>query len=142
MRTSPFKSWFLLGAAAVLAIPTVSVAQNTAYQENQWMEIEAHIGKLTGHAAAAKSDYRRYCVGCHGELGDGNGENFPWLDPKPRDFTLRVFKCRSTPTGTLPTDDDLCHTIAPGLLTSNTPQWNTFHTQQPADLVAYVKHFS
>ena len=27
-----------------------------------------------------------------------------WIDPKPRDFTLGIFKCRSTPTGTLPTD--------------------------------------
>src|SRR5258708_11870012 len=136
MRTSPFKSWFLLGAAAVLAIPTVCVAQNTAYQENQWMEIEAHIGKLTGHAAAAKSDYRRYCVGCHGELGDGNGENFPWLDPKPRDFTLGVFKCRPTPTGTLPTDADLFNTIARGFAHSNITPWNTFTSQQRPDIVA------
>jgi cytochrome c oxidase cbb3-type subunit 2 len=106
------------------------------------MGIESHVGNITGHAKAAKTDYRRYCVGCHGELGDGNGENFPWIDPKPRDFQLGIFKCRSTPTGTLPTDQDLFDTIARGLDRSNMPQWSTFTKQQRADLVAWVKHFS
>jgi mono/diheme cytochrome c family protein len=129
-------------AAVVLALAGLSAAQATAYQENQWMGIESHIGNLTGHAANAKQDYRRYCVGCHGELGDGQGENAVWLDPKPRDFTIAQFKCRSTPTGTLPTDEDLYNTIARGLDNSNMPPWNTFTKVQRADLVAYIKHFS
>src|ERR1700752_1789281 len=68
---------------------------------------EAHVGSLAGHADSGKKLYRRYCVGCHGPLGDGNGENAQWIEPKPRDFTAATFKCRSTPTGTLPTDADL-----------------------------------
>jgi mono/diheme cytochrome c family protein len=103
---------------------------------------DSHIGNLTGHSAAAKSDYRRYCAGCHGDYGDANGENAVWLDPKPRDFTTATFKCRSTPTGTLPTDQDLYDTIARGLTNSNMPIWNTFTKQQRADLVAYIKIFS
>ena len=103
---------------------------------------ESHIGNLTGHAAEGKSDYRRYCAGCHGNFGDGQGENAPWLDPKPRNFTLAQFKCRSTLTGTLPTDDDLYNTIARGLTNSNMPIWNTFSKQQRANLVAYIKIFS
>ena len=47
--------------------------------------------------------------------GDGEGENAPYIDPKPRDFTLATFKCRSTPTGTLPLDSDLIHTIERGI---------------------------
>jgi len=104
--------------------------------------MESHIGNLTGHSADAKSDYRRYCAGCHGELGDGQGENTPWLDPKPRNFTLATFKCRSTPTGTLPTDEDLFKTIGRGLTNSNMPIWNTLSKQQRADLVAFIKTFS
>src|SRR5271163_4152115 len=77
--------------------------------------MESHIGNLTGHAASAKYDYRRYCAGCHGDYGDANGENAIWLDPKPRDFTIATFKCRSTLTGTLPTDEDLFNTIGRGL---------------------------
>jgi cytochrome c oxidase cbb3-type subunit 2 len=55
---------------------------------------------------------------------------------------LGVFKCRSTPTGTLPTDQDLYDSITRGFDRSNMPQWNTFTKQQRADLVAWVKHFS
>jgi cytochrome c oxidase cbb3-type subunit 2 len=107
-------------------------------------KMESHIGSITGHSGTpqAHSDYRRYCAGCHGDLGDGNGENAVWLDPKPRDFTMATFKCRSTPTGTLPTDEDLFNTIARGLTNSNMPIWNTFTKQQRADLVAYIKTFS
>src|SRR3984893_15415774 len=104
--------------------------------------MESHIGNVTGHSRDAKLDYRRYCAGCHGDLGDGNGENAVWLDPKPRDFTMATFKCRSTVTGMLPTDQDLFNTIARGLTNSNMPIWNTFTKQQRADLVAYIKTFS
>src|SRR2546422_9163271 len=82
---------------------------------------ESHIGNVTGHAAAGKNLYRRYCIGCHGPDGDGAGENAQWIDPKPRDFTLGVFKCRSTPTGTLPTDQDLLNAMSRGFVTTNMP---------------------
>jgi len=143
MLRNNLRKWFLLlGAASIMALPTTSLAQLTKYDLETRMGIEAHVGNMTGHAKDAKGDYRRYCVGCHGELGDGNGENFPWVDPKPRNFQLGVFKCRSTPTGTLPTDEDLFDSIARGFDRSNMPQWSTFTKQQRADLVAWVKHFS
>jgi mono/diheme cytochrome c family protein len=104
--------------------------------------MESHIGGITGHSADGKMNYRRYCAGCHGEYGDGNGENAVWLDPKPRDFTIATFKCRSTLTGTLPVDEDLFNTIARGLTNSNMPVWSTFTKQERADLVAYIKIFS
>src|SRR5277367_4030881 len=103
---------------------------------------ESHVGNLTGNAGSGKQLYRRYCIGCHGPQGDGNGENAPWIDPKPRDFTAATFKCRSTPTGTLPTDDDLDHAITRGFVTTNMPSWNPLTPQQRVDLVAYVKTFS
>jgi mono/diheme cytochrome c family protein len=104
--------------------------------------MESHIGNLTGHSADAKTDYRRFCVGCHGEYGDANGENAVWLDPKPRDFTIATFKCRSTLTGTLPTDEDIYNSIGRGFTNSNMPIWNTLSKQQRANLVAYIKIFS
>jgi cytochrome c oxidase cbb3-type subunit 2 len=142
MRTR-LQTWsLLLGATAVLVLPLPSWAQLTQYDLESRLGMESHIGNIAGHAKDAKGDYRRYCVSCHGDLGDGNGESFPWVDPKPRDFQLGIFKCRSTPTGTLPTDEDLFDTIARGLDRSNMPQWSTFTKQQRADLVAWVKHFS
>jgi mono/diheme cytochrome c family protein len=130
----------------VLAIGISSRAQEAPdvgpHPPTPEIQMESHIGKVTGHSKDAKSDFRRYCAGCHGELGDGNGENAVWLDPKPRNFTLATFKCRSTLTGTLPTDQDLFNTIGRGFTNSNMPIWNTFSNQQRADLVAYIKTFS
>jgi mono/diheme cytochrome c family protein len=103
---------------------------------------ESRVGNLDGHAAAGKKEFRKYCIGCHGPDGDGLGENAQWIDPKPRDFTAAVFKCRSTPTGTLPTDDDLGNSIHRGFVTTNMPSWLPLTGQVRADLVAYVKTFS
>lgn len=144
MRKGTLQSTLLASAVAVFVLPPVQ-AQVTAYQEHEWLNTPAassEIDGIKGHAPDAAYDYRRYCVGCHGELGDGNGENTPWLDPKPRDFTAAIFKCRSTPTGTLPTDEDLYDTIARGLDRSVMPPWNTFTKQGRANLVAWIKHFS
>ena len=126
----------------ILAFPVAALAQQTQADFAARLGMESHIGNVTGHARKAQYDYRRYCAGCHGERGDGNGENALYIDPKPRDFQLGIFKCRSTPTGTLPTDQDLSDTIGRGIDRSNMPSWNTFTLQQKADLVAWVKHFS
>jgi cytochrome c oxidase cbb3-type subunit 2 len=142
MQRNHLRNWALLLGAAALTLPAASWAQQTPYDFEARMGLESHIGKITGHAKDAKADYRRYCVVCHGPLGDGNGESFPWIDPKPRNFQLGVFKCRSTPTGTLPIDEDLYDSIARGLDRSNMPQWSTFTKQERADLVAWIKHFS
>lgn len=140
MRTQAIK--LSACVVAVLAFAGLSSAQSTEYTENQNLGIEAHVGNLTGHAKDAAMSYRRFCVGCHGVLGDGEGENAVWLDPKPRNFTLGQFKCRSTPSGTLPIDEDLYNTVGRGLQSSNMPSWNPLSAQQRIDLVAYVKHFS
>jgi len=103
---------------------------------------ETVVNGIHGDAARGKKDYRRYCVGCHGPDGDGQGENAQWIDPKPRDFTAAVFKCRSTPTGTLPTDDDLFNAMSRGFVTTNMPQWLPLPKQTRVDLVAYIKTFS
>jgi mono/diheme cytochrome c family protein len=103
---------------------------------------ESHIGTLTGHADAGRKVYRRYCILCHGPEGDGTGENAMWIDPKPRDFALAVFKCRSTPSGTLPTDEDLFNAMTRGFVTTNMPAWLPLTHQNRADVVAYIKTFS
>jgi mono/diheme cytochrome c family protein len=132
----------LVSAAAAIMLCAASLAQETKYTEEERLNMESHIGNMTGHARAAAMNYRRFCTGCHGDLGDGEGENAPWIDPKPRNFTLGQFKCRSTPTGTLPTDEDLYNTIGRGLDNSNMPQWIPLTNKERADLIAYIKHFS
>ena len=103
---------------------------------------ESHVGKLTGNAKRGKALYVRYCVFCHGPEGDGRGESAPYLDPKPRDFTKAMFKCRSTPSGSLPLDSDLYDTISRGIHASGMPSWKPLLRQERVDLVAYIKTFS
>jgi mono/diheme cytochrome c family protein len=128
-----FTRSLMLGAFGVaLAIPSVAIAQDTG----------AHVSGLTGNAATGKEDYRRWCVGCHGKEGNGEGENAPYLDPKPRDFTEALFRWRSTPTGTLPTDQDIYDTITRGVVDTHMPTWRPLTPQTRIDLVAYIKTFS
>ena len=138
--------WGLLGFAFGTGA-TPSFAQIDIHIHTVTGPMESHVGSLTGHSAEGKLLYRRFCIGCHGASGDGTGENAMWFDPtlgfpKPRDFTLAVFKCRSTPTGTLPTDEDLFNAMTRGFVTTNMPQWMPLTDQNRADLVAFIKTFS
>jgi mono/diheme cytochrome c family protein len=103
---------------------------------------QSHVGNLSGNAKRGKALYERYCIFCHGPEGDGRGESAPYLDPKPRDFTKAVFKCRSTPSGSLPLDSDLYDTISRGIHASGMPSWMPLLRQERVDLVAYIKTFS
>ena len=59
--------------------------------------------------------YQINCFVCHGVGGDGNGPAASMFRIRPRDFRTGVFKFRSTPSGSLPTDDDLLRTVTQGL---------------------------
>ena len=59
--------------------------------------------------------YQANCAMCHGIAGDGYGPAASMFAIRPRDFRPGIFKFRSTPSGTLPTDDDLLRTMTRGL---------------------------
>jgi len=126
----------LAGIALNLVLAAVSPVAAGAQQ------MESHVGKLTGHSDAGRQLYYRYCWGCHGARGNGDGENAPYLNILPRNFVIGAFKCRSTPTGTLPVDSDLYNTLKRGINFSNMPNWSALTDQQRADLVAFIKTFS
>ena len=66
-------------------------------------------------ASPGQAVYERQCSGCHGIRGDGQGVFAQHLSPRPRDFTQVRFRYRSTPTGQLPTDEDVYRSVAHGL---------------------------
>ncbi|HEY2118968.1 MAG TPA: cytochrome c [Candidatus Acidoferrum sp.] len=125
------KKLYLVFVAALI-LPLLSSPQ----------EMESHVGNVVGHSEQGRQLYYRYCWGCHGARGDGNGENAPYVTPNPRNFVQGTFKCRSTPTGTLPVDDDLYNSLYRGFNFTNMPSWKTLTVQQRADLVAFIKTFS
>jgi mono/diheme cytochrome c family protein len=92
--------------------------------------------------AAGKDLYQRNCTQCHGDKGDGRGVAAPRLLPRPRDFTSGKFKIRTTPSGTLPTDEDLKHIIRVGMPYSSMPAWPKLTDVEITNLVYYVKSFS
>jgi mono/diheme cytochrome c family protein len=133
MRTLKMKSIQLfLAVIAIAVFPALTPGQ----------QVDAHIGKLSGNTDAGKHLYFRYCWGCHGFRGNGEGENAPYLNPTPRNFVAAVFKCRSTPTGTLPIDEDLYNSVGRGFNTTNMPSWIELTDQNRADLIAFIKSFS
>ena len=96
--------------------------------------------------------FRGLCIGCHGINGDGNGAVWELgeqyakdhqLPRKPRDFTEAVFKLRSTPSGSLPTDEDLFISISRGLvLEHDMPAFKFLPERDRWAVVAYIKSFS
>jgi mono/diheme cytochrome c family protein len=91
---------------------------------------------------SGKQLYAKYCSQCHGDKGDGQGYAAPHLFPKPRDFTTGKFKVRSTPTGALPTHQDLVNIIRRGMPYTSMPAWPNLTDQQVTDLAYYVTSFS
>lgn len=96
--------------------------------------------------------YRGLCIGCHGVDGDGNGAVWTLADKyapehklprKPRDFTQAVFKIRSTPSGSFPTDDDLFKSISRGLVADmDMPAFKFLPERDRWAVIAYIKTLS
>lgn len=86
--------------------------------------------------------YGRYCAGCHGVQGDGQGEAARFLHPRPRNFVNAKFKFSSTRSGQLPTDADLARTLRQGLKGTAMPPFDLLPDRTIDALIAYIKTFS
>lgn len=91
---------------------------------------------------AGKFIYERACLNCHGDKGKGDGLAAPFLDPKPRDFTRGRYKFRSTPSGAIPTLDDLARTLTHGLAGTAMGQWSELSAKDRRAVLLYVQGFS
>lgn len=92
--------------------------------------------------AVGNAIYARECAMCHGDQGDGSGPGSHMVNPKPRDFTLSVFKFRSTPSGQPPTDSDLFKIITNGVTGTAMPSFQELSENERWALVAVVKQFA
>src|SRR5262245_53045488 len=91
---------------------------------------------------SGKKLYLHYCAQCHGEKGDGEGYAAPHLRPKPRNFTTGKFKVRTTPTGSLPTHQDIVNIIRRGMPYTSMPAWPNFSDQEVSDIAYFITTFS
>jgi mono/diheme cytochrome c family protein len=125
-----------------LAVVVLSVVTLVASSGSAWAADDKPVPINQDFANKGEAVYTRWCVSCHGELGDGRGYSAQWLEPRPRDFTSGIFKCRSTPSGTLPTNDDLLRTLTVGLYHTYMPAWAVLGEKQLRDVSEYLKTFS
>ncbi len=87
--------------------------------------------------------YVRWCAGCHGVDGTGNGPGAEYMLPRPRDFTLALYQIRTTASGALPTDEDILAIINLGMPGTTMPAWdNLLSNDEKEALVQYLKTFS
>jgi cytochrome c oxidase cbb3-type subunit 2 len=106
----------------------------------RWLAIL--VVALVARASAADSLYERECAFCHGSAGRGDGPAASHLRVAPADFSAGNFKLRSTPSGAMPSDDDLFGTISRGIPGSAMPSFVTLTTDERRSLVRTVKDLS
>jgi len=98
---------------------------------------------LSPAAPAGARVYAQRCAVCHGPDGRGNGPAAPSLVPRPRDFSLGLFKYKSTLPEEPPTDADLTHVVADGLPASAMPYFSDVLSAADIDaVVGHVKELS
>jgi cbb3-type cytochrome c oxidase subunit III len=118
----------VLAAALAALAPLSAPASSANAQDGRALE-------------AGKKVYDKHCAQCHGEKGDGQGPGAPHLLPRPRDFTSGKFKLRTTPSGMLPTDDDLKRVVLLGMPYTSMPGWKHLGAAEVDAVVQYLKSF-
>jgi mono/diheme cytochrome c family protein len=86
--------------------------------------------------------YQVNCAVCHGIGGDGNGPAASMFRIRPRDFRSGTFKFRSTPSGSLPTDEDLLRTVTQGVRWTGMIGRPDLRENDRRAVIQYIKTFS
>jgi mono/diheme cytochrome c family protein len=86
--------------------------------------------------------YLEKCAVCHGDSGGGDGPYANQTPFLPRDFRQGIFKIRSTPTGSLPTDADLFRTITRGVPGGGMPGMLELSEEERWALVRYTQELT
>lgn len=106
---------------------------------------------IAGAAQAQSGDidrgeviYNKRCLQCHGDEGDGLGPAAERLNPPPRDFTLGLYKYKTSAfDDDLPNDSDLLRMIRDGMPGTAMPGWGDMLSEQDMqDVIAFIKFFA
>jgi DMSO reductase family type II enzyme heme b subunit len=128
-------------AGAAIAIFLFSLSQVWAQETKQ--PTVPSTAKSSADQRAGQQLYQKWCMNCHGELGDGAGPAADFLHPRPRDFRQGLFKIRTTKSGQLPSDQDLYTVITNGMPGTAMPAWGTTLSEpERRQLVLFLKTFS
>jgi len=68
--------------------PAKNVAHLNSTLPSQWLTMPNPVPVTEGSVERGRAVYQAYCIGCHGDFGDGRGSAKPYLNPPPMDFAL------------------------------------------------------
>ncbi len=149
--TTSWVSWVLTAIAVIAVLLALTWPGDARSGDDGWgggwgdepeaePEVDLWEDASAGHG---KHLYRTLCAGCHGVEGAGDGVAAPTMFPPPRDLTAGVYKFRTTPSGTLPTREDLLRTVRDGLPGTEMPSWGPqLNDEQLRSLVLFVQRLS
>lgn len=127
-------------AAAVILMLSALVARAASPESSPW---EAGLRKKLPSTPQLRSVgeriYDRNCLVCHGPKGDGKGNAALLMESKPRNYRLGLFKLKTTPWGTLPTDEDLFRTVTMGFPQYGMPAFSYLSEDERWGVVYYVQ---
>ncbi len=125
------------GVLAVLAVLVIVGLTALPAVDNDFSAVSEELSQLTALEREGKRVYEKYCIGCHGVNGDGNGVSAKWLQIKPRNFQSGIIRFAEVQVGSLPRIEDYVRAIRHGLLGSSMPAWS----ELPDDEIIAVAHY-
>lgn len=101
-------------------------------------ELAQHLS-LQQRVRAGREVFVHNCSGCHGMDADGNGAASTMLSPRPRNLVSGSFKFRTTPSGSMPSLEDIVRTIDQGVPGSSMPSFRLLPETEKYALAEYIK---
>jgi mono/diheme cytochrome c family protein len=83
--------------------------------------------------------YRQQCLHCHGVEGGADGPTAAFLEPRPRDYRLGVFKFTAVKDKARPRREDLYRVLDMGVYGTAMPSFRRFSIGEREGLVDYVR---
>lgn len=101
--------------------------------------LQAQVGEPLENPDPGQKVYELYCIGCHGELGNGKGTAAYAMEIAPRDFINGPYLYGLV--GAVPSDQALHDTIAYGRNNGAMPAFPLLTANERDVVVAYIKKF-
>lgn len=128
------KTILVIAVGVVLIIGLLTVKKHR--------DIGARLAWAVENLKPGQRLYQENCAACHGDNGDGKGPQANKLKTAPRDFNAGIYKFRSTPSGSLPLDQDIFRTVTRGVRGTSMLAQLQLSEQERWAVVNYVKTFS
>ena len=133
--------FIVIGVSLLLSAYTV-INKNAPINQARQLISNNSSTTFSDSLYAGKQIYDSYCATCHGVNGKGSGQYANEMKTKPTDFTSGMYKFKSTPYGTLPTDEDIVSTLKLGVRTTAMIPQLQLSNEQMNEVAEYILSFA